>query len=545
MLLFVLHEGGRSSGPFTGEQIRSAFEGGKHRQALVTLAGTEDWIAARRLFDRTLTDGRAAVSTSTPSLAGLSMTRCPTCCELVMSASAVCPECDEPMDPASAGARSSRPGSMPDEPEDASWLRLHWRPFLAFGAILSLIMAGIMLRYLAPGRLKAAEQRAASASATPPSKTCERACWSGEACQAGQCVWQRPNGVGHIKPNPTVSGPWELPKDVSDVLLLDDERFAVGLYSGVQIRSTKTGQALELISEALQTRRLFRVGETLYAIGPQQVSVIDVADTRLLKTIDMGAIVGDVTLGANGRRALISLPGAHAIAIFSTELHAEIDRIRFGDDAVGPVGADDTGKRALTTTGALPIAGLGDVQGGAVYAFDPSRLATDQDRVRASMIGNPVALLMTPDGESSYVVVRGKNALVPLEWLPSGAVRQKKSIETCDQPEQIELVRKNRQAIVRCRRGRAIEVFDLATGKLVRHVPLSAQATDMVVTPDGEEVVVALPGDTDGAIGLVDLGTFEVELVPTAAPPTRVRIAPNGSSVLALSDRSKVVWVLR
>jgi hypothetical protein len=436
---------------------------------------------------------------------------------------------------------------MPDEPEGASFLRLHWRPLVTFGAILGLILGGITLRFLAPGRLKAAEQRAASAqTAQAPSGACEHACWTGEACQAGQCAWQKPKDVGHLKAKPSVSGPWELPKDVTDALLLDDERFAVGLLGGVQIRSTKTGQALELVSEALQTRRLYRVGDTFYAVGPQTMSVVDVADTRLLKTIDLGAIVGDVTLGANGRRALVSLPGAHAIAVFSTELHAEVDRIRFGDDVVGPVGADDTGKRALTTTGALPVVpGLADAPGGAVYAFDPGRLATAQDRVRASMLGNPVAVLMAPDGESSFVVLRAKNALVPIEWLPSGAIRQKPEIETCDQPEQIELLRRTRQAVVRCRRGRAIEVFDLATGKLVRHVPLSAPATDMVVSPDGEQVVVALPGDTDGAVGLVDASTYEVELVPTAAPPSRVRIAPNGTSVLALSDRSKVAWVLR
>lgn len=541
MLLYIAFEDERSWGPVTGEQIRQAFEGGKHRHALLTVFGTEDWLAARKLFDRTLTDGSAAVSTASVDL---KMARCPTCLELVLASTSICPECDEPMESPSQG-RSSRAGSVPDEPEGASFLRLHWRPILAFSAIMSLIMAGITLRFLAPGRLKAAEQRAAAAGPNVPRPACDSPCWSGEACQEGSCVWQKPKGVGHVKARPSVSGPWELPKDVADAILLDQDRFAVGLFTGVQVRSTKTGAPLELVSEALQTRRLYRVGDAVYAVGPQQISVVDAPSTRLLKTIDMGAIVGDVTLGANGRRALVSLPGAHAIAIFSTDLHAEVDRIRFGDDVVGPVGADDTGKRALVTTGGLPLAGLADTPGGAVYAFDPGRLATAQDRVRASMLGNPVAVLMTPDGESSYVVLRAKNSLVPLEWLPSGAIRQQKSLETCDQPEQIELVRKNREAIVRCRRGRALEVFDLVHQKLKRHIPLTAPATDMVVSPDGESVVVALPGDNDGSIGLVDLSTYEIELVPVNAPPTRVRIAPDGESVLALSDRSKVAWVLR
>src|SRR5262249_36288213 len=162
-----------------------------------------------------------------------------------------------------------------------------------------------------------------------------------------------------------------------------------------------------------------------------------------------------------GRRALASLPSAHAVAVLATEYHAEIDRIQFGDDPVGPMGTDDTGKRALTTTGQIPPPGFPQPQGGAVYAFDPSRLASAQDRGRASMLGTPVSVLMTPDGETSYVVLRAEDALVPLEWQPSGAVRQEARIHTCHVPEQIELVRRGRLGVVRCSEGRAIEVFDL------------------------------------------------------------------------------------
>jgi hypothetical protein len=36
-----------------------------------------------------------------------------------------------------------------------------------------------------------------------------------------------------------------------------------------------------------------------------------------------------------------------------------------------------------------------------------------------------------------------------------------------------------------------------------------------------------------------------VHLVPLSAEPTRVRLAPDGGSVLVLSDRVKTAWVLR
>jgi DNA-binding beta-propeller fold protein YncE len=344
---------------------------------------------------------------------------------------------------------------------------------------------------------------------------------------------------------PSVAGPFSLPKDVSDALLLDGDRFAAALLTGTQILSAHTGEVLSLVSEAPQSRRLYRVGDVVYATAPQRIYVIDAASTRVLKTIEVGAPVGEVAVGASGRRAVASIPSAHAVAILATEYHAEIERIQFGDDVVGPVAIDDSGARALTTTGQIPLPGLREPAGGAAYAFDPSRLGSEQDRVRASMIGNPVSVLMTPDGEASYVALRVEDALLPLRWLPSGAVRQEERIPTCDAPEQIELVRNERRAIVRCNEGRAIQVFDLEKRALICTVPLGGRAVDLAVTPDGAQAVVALTGEGAGSLALVDLKTYAVSTLPLSAEPTRVRLSPDGRTALALSERAKVAWVVR
>lgn len=538
MIRFVVVEHEQVFGPLPGKVLRDGVEGGRYRNALVAPVGTSDWVGIRKLFDRTLTDrARATPTELAPELKKL---RCLVCRELVPALAETCPECDEPM---VAMAPSSR-GSVPDDPIGASWIRMHWRPTLAFGAILGMIMTGITLRYLAPGRFYLDPYSAPMGKPAPP-VTCEATCWSGEACQDGQCVWQRPNGVGHVASRPGIAGPFSLPADVSDAVLLDKERFAIGLLGGVELRSTRTGQALGLVSEAAQTRKLVPVDGAVYAVGPQHIGVLDGDDLHLLKTLELGAIVSDVTIGANGRRALVSLPGAHAIAILSTELHAELDRIRFGDDSIGPVAVDDTGKRALTTTGSVPLAGLPDQQGGAVYAFDPSRLATQQDRVRASMLGNPASVLMSPDGKTSYVVMRQAAKLTPVDWLPSGTIRQRPSTQTCDQPEELALLRAGRRGVIKCNRGRALQIFQLETGALLREIPFNAQVSDMVVTPDGAQIVVALPSARGSAIGLVDTASFEVEIVPLTEPPSRLRLSPSGDAVLAISDRSKVAWVIR
>jgi DNA-binding beta-propeller fold protein YncE len=154
-------------------------------------------------------------------------------------------------------------------------------------------------------------------------------------------------------------------------------------------------------------------------------------------------------------------------------------------------------------------------------------------------------VLVTPDGERGIAVLRRDNKLVPMEILPTGAVRLAEAVDTCDQPEQIELVRRARLAVVRCNRGRAVEIFNLDDASLVRRVPFGDPVLDLAVTPDGEQIVVAVAGASGGAVGLVDLESFSVEMVPLTEPPTRVDVSPRGDTVLALSDRSKVAWVIR
>lgn len=468
-----------------------------------------------------------------------SAARCPICLEQIADGVAVCPECGEPT---AVTAVAPPEPSLPNLAPGPSWLSLHWRPLVTAGAILSLLGTGVALRYLAPHRFS--PSRAASAPA-PITPVCGAPCWSGEACQVGRCVWQRPNDVGHLVDAPSISGPFPLPKDTFDALPLDGDRFVIALFSGLEVRSALTGEPMTLLSEAPNVRRLYRVGDVVYATAPSRIYVIDAATTRLLKTIELGAAVGELVVGASGRRALASLPAAHAVAILATEYHAEIERIHFGDDAVGPVAVDDSGARAITTTGQIPSYGQRDPSGGVAYPFDPSRLGSDQDRVRTSLVGNPVSALMSPDGSIGLVALRAESTIVPLTWLPSGAVRQEERIPTCREPEQLALVRRDRRVIVRCNDGRAVQVFDLMTRNLLHSSPLPGRAVDMAVAPDGAQAVIALAGDGTGSVALLDLKTYETKIHPLSDAPARIRLAPDGATALAFGHRPKAVWVLR
>jgi DNA-binding beta-propeller fold protein YncE len=98
---------------------------------------------------------------------------------------------------------------------------------------------------------------------------------------------------------------------------------------------------------------------------------------------------------------------------------------------------------------------------------------------------------------------------------------------------------------VRCHEGRALEVFDLRKNELIRRISFNGRATDLVVTPDGEQALVTLTNDGTGGLALVDLQTYAVQVLPLSAEPTRVRVTADGRVVLVLSDRAKVAWVVR
>ncbi len=428
------------------------------------------------------------------------------------------------------------------------WLAAHWRPVVTFGVVGGLIGFGLALRFLAPEAYRPI-RAASTPGITVAEPACDVPCWNGEACELGKCVFRPGNDVGHLPTTPTVAGPFPLPGDVVDVLALDAERYLVSYLGGVQVTNARSGEVLSLVSDAPQAQQLYRVGNRVYATSPERIYVIDAATTTVEKSIEVGRAVGDLAVGGAGATVVVSLPAAHALAVIATDYHAEVARFTFGDDQVGAVAVDDAGKRAMTSNGNIPLPGLkphaNALQLGATYALDPSRLPSQQDRVRTGLEGNPVDVMMGPDAATSFVVLRERNEVVPLEYPPEEAVREQPPIATCLQPEQIELIRDGRRAIVRCNAGHAVDVIDLARRAPLKRIELNARVSDLVVTPDGRQAVLVLPRGGQGAVGLLDLKTYELTLIELGAEGHRVRLSPDGKTAIVISDRNKTAWALR
>ena len=141
-------------------------------------------------------------------------------------------------------------------------------------------------------------------------------------------------------------GPVRLPEDVVDVLPLDADRFALALRTGIEIHGARTGEVMSLVSDAPQAPRpLPRRRAPL-----RDVATADLCDRRestsgILKTLDIGASHRAGGL-RRGRPARARLGARRACGRGHRDhYHAEMNRIHFGDDAVGPIGIDDTGTR--------------------------------------------------------------------------------------------------------------------------------------------------------------------------------------------------------
>ena len=472
-------------------------------------------------------------------------TRCVVCLERIGSEQQVCPHCDE--HPGQFDFAAASPASVAPPPIlREGWWRQHWRPTVTIGLVASLLVAGIALRHLAPERYQPPRRLSGPTTAKA---VCDNPCWASESCQLGKCVWQTPNDVGHLGDSPRIAGPIQLPDDFVDALVLDEERIAVSHLHGVQIINARNGQLRSLISDAPQAQKLFRVGKMIYASAPERIYVIDAASERVLKSLEMGGAIDSFSLGAAGWRVAASIPSVRSAAIIATDYHAEISRFHFGDDPVGPVAIDDSGKRAIVTTGRVPLGGMDPpaiaTRYGAMYGFDPSRLPTQQDRVRSAMTENAVDILMLPDGKTSYLLLRKSSEVLVQQHQPSGTVRQVRRLDTCEQPEAIRLVRRTRRALVRCNAGHAVDVINLDTHERHQRIALGVRVSDLAISPDGTQAIAALPQGKKGAIAVIDLSEGTARLHSLPAEPHRVRLSPKGTTVLVLSDRSKVAWVLK
>lgn len=409
-------------------------------------------------------------------------------------------------------------------------------------AFVAVIGFGITLRYLAPERFAAGptkDLRSLAACAVP--------CWPGESCVGGVCTHAASRETTNLRADQAkVRGPFSLPKDATAVMAIDDAQFGVGGLLGLEFRDIVTGDVTSTLTEALHTLDLFRVDRWIYAVAPSKIHVIDPARPAWLKAIELGGRAWNLQTSSVGNRVVASIPTAQSLSLISPELHTEIDRIHVADDRIGHVAIDDVGARAVIVTGRSPVQGMREPSfDGALYAIEPNRYASEQDRIRASVPGNPVAVLLIPDGTKALVALRASGTIQALDATPSGSFRHAESVKTCREPDALELIRPLRKFAIRCADARSVEVMSIAPLALDRHLAFDERVTSMAVSPSGQQLALTLSGDGHGALALIDLTTGDMTQIRVSPEPTALTYSPSGRTLVLFAERTRQAWTVQ
>ena len=88
-----------------------------------------------------------------------------------------------------------------------------------------------------------------------------------------------------------------------------------------------------------------------------------------------------------------------------------------------------------------------------------------------------------------------------------------------------------------------LTVVDRATGRVIRKVPLSGHANDLVVTRDGRRILVCI-AETPGAVDVIDAASLElIKTIPARSRMHDIVVTHDGKYAVAGSPQGEYVIV--
>ncbi|GAA2275446.1 MULTISPECIES: hypothetical protein [Kitasatospora] len=214
---------------------------------------------------------------------------------------------------------------------------------------------------------------------------------------------------------------------------------------------------------------------------------------------------------------------SNTVSVINPATNTVLGTIAFGKPRMDP-SADVLG---AMYDGEIDVHGLGfsrdgkwldviDVTTNAVHVIDT---ATNQV-VRTVYLGRaPHEGFFSPDGTRLWVAVRGQDYISVVDWQAGKEVDR---IHTEDAPSKVVFSPDGRLAYVNHLRVQVLDVIDVASHRIVRRVPIPAEAggsSDEAISPDGREIWLGMP--TNGrTTAVLNAGTYRVEAVLRTGPRT-------------------------
>lgn len=279
----------------------------------------------------------------------------------------------------------------------------------------------------------------------------------------------------------------------------------------------------------------------MYAIGPRQISIIDLGPKKVVTTrpVDVGEadmepwianhyfdgsniwipagksvlILDATTFEVKGRVSYESKPilglAVHPTLPVAYVVLSKENRISIVDKgSYMQIGSIETSEFPcdidITPDGKLVLVPTRDSKLGIVHAID-----TETNRIIGSTeVGEgakPWMLTISPDGKYSYTENVGDGTTAVIE-IPS--MRVIKKIPAGKTPALNEFTPDGKFVYETIRGDGVVNVYDVSTHSLVKKIKVGLKPIQMAVDPDGSEVYIANTGDN--TISVIDTKTNEV-----------------------------------
>jgi YVTN family beta-propeller protein len=300
-------------------------------------------------------------------------------------------------------------------------------------------------------------------------------------------------------------------------------------------------------------------------IGGDRVSVLDLQNNTLLKTISDGSFNQPytVTINSDGTRAYVTNSNSSTITIIEIATNTVIGVIDGFDGPSGMVIAPD-GTRAYVNNYGGPT-GVGSGNGTTVRVVD---LTTNTIVGAPITVGlAPASLAITPNGLFVYVInyVDGNTGTGTISVLHTGSNTVVDTITGFSGPFAIAITPNGNYAYITnfgsnnfAPIGTTVTAVDLSTNKKIATINLALQPSGIAITPDGRfayatnyNTLYAGAGFTDltagqGTINIIDIATNTVipPIIAVGQSPNAVAISSDGKYAYVSNYTSNTVNVI-
>ncbi|WP_185921851.1 beta-propeller fold lactonase family protein [Streptomyces sp. WAC06614] len=301
-----------------------------------------------------------------------------------------------------------------------------------------------------------------------------------------------------------------------------------GARGSLAIVDTATDRTVKTVSEGLDenpesvavwpdgsTAYVASFGDVTKAPAPQSVSVVDVAEGRVVARIPVGVRPEKIVLSPDGSRAYVVNSGALAdpggVSVIDTASRRVVDTLPVGanpnDMALTP-----DGRHAYVTVGAENTVAVLDTATGEVSA----RIRLDE-----AVAGLPLGVVVSGDGRRVYVGDNQNNLVHTIDTATNTLVGEPARLPGWGLAAGLGLTPDGRRLYVTEAASNEVAVLDTTTGQaLPTTIRVGRNPTGAAVTPDGTKAYITSASDDSKGVSVIDTRTNTViaSLNPGSSP---------------------------